>query len=265
VGKAPVGSTGSGFNTRAAYLKKVAELATKHFIDQDRPIVAGIILAGSAELKDHLQKHLFDVRIQQILLSTVDIAYGGENGFHQAVGLCANLLESVRFVEESKLIGSFFEWLTTNGDMVAYGPSLFSMLDQGAVEKILVWDKVSMFRYQFVCEDQQSEVIFSPKEHLELTQRNKTLVSKISVLDWFLGMDLREDNSLDSEAFHRTVELRLKGAQVEIVSANSPEGNQFCKAFSGLGAFLRYPVPMDDYFDDEDDQDDNLSDHEEAF
>jgi len=39
---------------RHAYLKKVAELATFHFISEDRPNVIGLVLAGSADFKTQL-------------------------------------------------------------------------------------------------------------------------------------------------------------------------------------------------------------------
>ena len=36
----------------------------------------------------------------------VDISYGGENGFNQAIELAAESLANVKFIQEKKLIGS---------------------------------------------------------------------------------------------------------------------------------------------------------------
>lgn len=56
---------------------QVAEHATQIFITNDRPNVAGLILAGSADFKTELsQSDLFDPRLQAVVLGVVDVSYG---------------------------------------------------------------------------------------------------------------------------------------------------------------------------------------------
>lgn len=63
-------------------------MATTIFIENDRPNVIGLILAGSADFKTDLQKSdMFDMRLKPIVIRTVDVAYGGENGLSQAIEL----------------------------------------------------------------------------------------------------------------------------------------------------------------------------------
>ncbi len=63
---------------RHNYVRKVAETATQIFVPGgDRPNVAGIVLAGSAEFKNDLSvSDLFDPRLKAIVLSVVDVSYG---------------------------------------------------------------------------------------------------------------------------------------------------------------------------------------------
>jgi hypothetical protein len=69
---------------RRNYVRKVAELAVQHFITNDRVNVAGLVLAGSAELKTDLSgSDLFDPRLLAKVVKIVDVSYGGENGFNQ--------------------------------------------------------------------------------------------------------------------------------------------------------------------------------------
>ncbi len=72
---------------RLAYIKKIAEMTTKHFIGADNKLnVEGIILAGSANFKSDLEKgDILDERVQKGVVSIVDISYGGENGFNEAI------------------------------------------------------------------------------------------------------------------------------------------------------------------------------------
>ena len=47
------------------------------FITADRPNVAGLVLAGSADFKTELsQSDLFDPRLQAVVLAVVDVSYG---------------------------------------------------------------------------------------------------------------------------------------------------------------------------------------------
>lgn len=39
------------------------------------------------------------------MLKLVDISYGGENGFNQAIELSTEVLSNVKFIQEKKLIG----------------------------------------------------------------------------------------------------------------------------------------------------------------
>lgn len=43
--------------------------------------------------------------MQSKVLKLVDISYGGENGFNQAIELSTEVLSNVKFIQEKKLIG----------------------------------------------------------------------------------------------------------------------------------------------------------------
>ena len=81
---------------RHNYVRKVAELATQLFVpDGQKPNVQGIVLAGSADFKTELMRSdLFDPRLQKIVIKMVDVSYGGENGFNQAIELSADTLSN---------------------------------------------------------------------------------------------------------------------------------------------------------------------------
>lgn len=107
---------------RHNYLRKVAELATQHFITNDRPNVQGLVLAGSANFKTELsQSDLFDQRLVPIILKIVDVSYGGENGFNQAISLAEDALSNVKFVHEKKLISKFFQEIALDTGMIVFG------------------------------------------------------------------------------------------------------------------------------------------------
>lgn len=67
------------------------------------------MLAGSADFKTKLgESDMFDKRLAEVVLKLVDISYGGENGFNQAIELSQECLGNVRFIQEKKLIEQYF-------------------------------------------------------------------------------------------------------------------------------------------------------------
>ena len=108
--------------SRHNYLRKVAESMTSAFISNDVPNVKGLILAGSAEFKNDLQKSdLFDQRLAPIVIKVVDISYGGEMGFNQAIKLSQDALRNVKFVHEKKILGRFFEEIAKDSGKYIFG------------------------------------------------------------------------------------------------------------------------------------------------
>lgn len=84
--------------------------------------VKGLILAGSADFKNELSKSdLFDNRLQAKVIKIVDISYGGENGFNQAIELSAETLANVKFVQEKKLLEAYFEEISQDTGKFCYG------------------------------------------------------------------------------------------------------------------------------------------------
>ena len=77
---------------RHNYVRKVGEIAVQMFITNDKPNVQGLILAGSAEFKQQLERSdLLDPRLGNIVLAMVDVAYGMEPGFVQAIDLAKDV------------------------------------------------------------------------------------------------------------------------------------------------------------------------------
>lgn len=219
---------------RHNYVRKVAELATQLFIVQDKPNVSGLILAGSAEFKTKLHgSDLFDPRLQAIVIKVVDVSYGGENGFSQAIELAADCLSNVKFVHEKRLLSNYFGEISRNTNKYCFGvQDTLSALESGAIQDLIVYEALTINRYQLknnstgetsvkiLTEEQEADPShFHAPDGSELE-----ILDKISLLEWF------------------TNNYKSYGAQLQFVTNKSQEGSQFVKGFGGVGALLRYPV-----------------------
>lgn len=136
---------------RHNYVRKVAEEAVRIFITNDKCNVSGLILAGSADFKTELsQSDMFDLRLSQKVLKIVDVSYGGENGFNQAIELSAETLGNVKFILEKKLIGKYFDEVSLDTGKICFGvQDTMKALEMGAVETLILWENLSIMRYAF--------------------------------------------------------------------------------------------------------------------
>jgi peptide chain release factor subunit 1 len=130
-------------------LRKVAELAGHWFITNDRPNVCGLVMAGNAGFKTELSEtEMLDKRLLPIIVSVVDVSYGGENGLNEAITLSADALTNVKFVSEKKLISKFFEEIALDTNMIVFGvEDTMKALEMGALETILLYEDLEVNRY----------------------------------------------------------------------------------------------------------------------
>merc|ERR1712003_492528 len=109
----------------------------------------GLIIAGSADFKNDLTtSDLFDLRLEQILIKPLlDIAYGGENGFNQAIELSAETLKNVKFIQEKKLITKFLDEVSQDTGKYCFGiKETMQGLEMGAIETLICWEQLDINR-----------------------------------------------------------------------------------------------------------------------
>jgi len=220
---------------RHNYVRKCAELATQHFISNDRANVEGLVLAGSASFKTDLQNSdLLDQRLKAVVIKVVDTSYGGENGFGQAIELSKEALANVKFVRERKLLLDFMQEIAKNTNKYCFGfRDTIRAMEMGALETCIVWENLEMLRVELKnpTTEETKEMYMLPKE----MEDSEFLKDKNTGLLWEV---------VEQEEFLEWLASKYKsyGCKLEFVTDGSQEGAQFVKGFGGIGGFLRYAV-----------------------
>ncbi|KAG0497497.1 hypothetical protein HPP92_002188 [Vanilla planifolia] len=170
------------------------------------------------------------------IINVVDVSYGGENGFNQAIELSSEILANVKFIQEKKLIGKYFEEISQDTGKYAFGvDDTLKALEMGAVETLIVWENLDVNRYVLKNSATGETVIKNLNKDQETDEKNfrdsTTLVElevqdKISLLEWLAN------------------EYKRFGCSLEFVTNKSQEGSQFCRGFGGIGGILRYQLDM---------------------
>jgi len=238
---------------RHNYLRKVAEVTTQLFITNDRVNVSGLIFAGLADFKNELATtDMLDQRVRSKVIKIVDVSYGGENGFNQAIELSQEILANVKFIQEKKLLSRYFEEISQDTGKICYGvaDTLYA-LDSGAVETLIVWENLDINRFVLKNPSTGVEKVLHlrkederDKSHFVEGGVDLEVVEKLQLLEWFAN------------------NYKKFGATLEFITNKSQEGSQFCQGFGGIGGLLRYKLEFG-AADLEDD--DDFSDMEDYF
>ncbi|KAI9329160.1 hypothetical protein BDR26DRAFT_900359 [Obelidium mucronatum] len=193
---------------RHNYVRKVAELSAQLFITDEKVNCAGIILAGSAEFKTELgQSNLFDSRLQEKIIKTVDVS-------------CPHL-QTLHCVFNPKAVQTRIK---------------SNVVKTSSVETLIIWEGLQMNRYLLRDASTLLEVVLNTSTESFEKDRDRVaaemgqeaahlkVVAQFPLVEWF------------SERY------RDFGASLEFVSNKTPEGSQFVRGFGGIGGILRFNV-----------------------
>merc|ERR1719394_716472 len=239
---------------RHNFVRKVGELCTQMFITNDMPNITGLVVAGSAEFKNDLTtSDLFDPRLEKVLIRPLlDVSYGGENGFNQAIELASETLKNVKFIQEKRLITSFLDEVAQDTGKYCFGiKDTIQALEMGACSTLIVWENLEMKRL----------VIKSPQTDAE----DVHYVTPEQAKNEKLYRDQETGEQLDVTGNVLFVEWIVEnyktfGTKLEFITDRSQEGNQFCKGFGGVGGLMRYTVEFEMF-----DEPDNGADSDDHF
>jgi peptide chain release factor subunit 1 len=212
---------------RHNYLRKVAELCTQFFITENKCNVKGLILAGSADFKQELNKSdLFDNRLKEKVLQTYDLAYGATSGLNEAIELASEVIGNLRLYHEKKLMQQFFTEIAIDSGKYCYGlkESLMA-LEMGAVEILMVWEELKTECKILKHKNTDKTIIWIENEY---DDKDYIFIEQILFIDWIAN------------------HYKDFGTQLEFVTDNSQEGTQFIKGFSGVGGLLRWKVNFEE-------------------
>mmetsp|Transcript_54916 Transcript_54916/g.128392 ORF Transcript_54916/g.128392 Transcript_54916/m.128392 type:complete len:354 (-) Transcript_54916:908-1969(-) len=231
---------------RHNYVTKVAEAAAQTFLAHNRLAVKGLVLAGAADLKHQLLKaDRFDPRLAAHVVAVVDVAYGGESGFNEALALAAPVLASSRLVQERAALKGYFEEVARDSGLASVGrEETQRALEAGAVQRLLVWHALPLLRLRLRHPSTGEEkVVLRARPDVPRSCGAPRRADKQRAAEHAEQAGMEELERVDFVEWV-TVNRRALGVDVELVSDASVEGAQFARGFGGLGALLRYPCPL---------------------
>ncbi len=124
------------------HFKKVAEYMKEQFLGNKN--LKGIIVGGPGPTKyDFIDAGYITTEVKNKIIAIKDLSYTGEFGLQELVEKSKDVLAKEEIIAEKKILGKFFELLSTKPGMVSYGvDEVMKNLKLGAVDILLLSEKL---------------------------------------------------------------------------------------------------------------------------
>jgi len=211
------------------FYKKIADNATEVFLN--RPEMMGLLIGGPGATKDYFVKEGYlHHELQKKVVDTFDTGYTDEYGLRELVENARSAITDIELMHEKELIQRLLtEIRNSDGGLSAYGEEVVrNATEAGAADVLLLSEGLNKRRIYVRCPNGHSYAFTAPE-----------LPDRIACKECGSGVDVENDIDLVDDFF----ELADKfSTNVEIISADSEEGEMLMKAFGGIAAILRYRV-----------------------
>jgi len=221
-----------------SYYKRVGEHANKAFLSL--PNLKGLVIGGPGFTKYEFEKGDFlHYTLKDKIIDAIDTAYVSEQGVQEIVDKAPEILQKVRYVEEKRIVQEFLYEVGHDTGLATYGEEdVKRSLKMGAVKTLLLSEDLDLVRVTVKCtscgyqkqETMQSRALIGYKQSLigQTCPKCKTPTLNLAETKEIIE-DLAE---LAEQA----------GAEVEVVSSQTEEGQMLRKSFGGIAAVLRFKL-----------------------
>ena len=221
-----------------AYFKRIGAHANTIFLGI--PNLKGIIIGGPGPTKYDFEKGDFlNYMIKQKILDTVDTAYTSDQGVEEVVERAPEILKKVRYVEEKKIVQEFLYQIGHDTGLVTYGQEdVKKALQAGTVQTLLLSEGLNTIRATVSCSACGYERQETMKEP-ELPPFEQSLIGQPCPNCKAPSLSVAETADLIDDFAELAEQI---GANVEIISTESEEGQMLKNSFGGIAAILRFKL-----------------------
>ncbi|MFH1107044.1 MAG: peptide chain release factor aRF-1 [Candidatus Micrarchaeota archaeon] len=209
------------------YYKRIGE-AMESYVGMKN--FKGVIVGGPGPAKEgFLRMKPFHHELK--IIAIVDTGYTDEQGLRELIEKSEGVISEQEAVKEKKLVEEFMKAISTGG-LATYGlAEIREALESGKASKLLVAEGLELHELQTQCAQ-----CGSADRHIT---EEPTAQAEVKLKCGKCGARPKVTEDKDIVAGLQEI-AAARGIDVELVSQETHEGQQFLGTFHGLGAFLRY-------------------------
>jgi len=217
------------------WFKKSGERASEIF--RNTPGLIGILVGGPGPSKKYfIDGKFLHYELEPKIIDLFDTGYTDEYGLRELVERAEGALANLAIVKEKQLMRGFLrEVQKLEGGLATYGEDhVRNALQMGAVKTLMLSEGLRKFRCKISCSngdfDAPDRTIKAGDIENKLDEKCPKCQARLVVKE---KKDLVDELSELAEA---------TGADVELVSQDSEDGETLQKAFGGVAGILRYQI-----------------------
>ncbi len=210
------------------FFKKVGDTVNDAFLGEKE--LKGILVGGPGATKEFFaEKDYLNHELKKKVLEVFDTGYTDEYGLKELLEKAKKTLSNIELVKEKELIERLMnEIRKPDGGLAVYGPQVEAALEMGAVETLLVSERLNESVRNLKC---------VKCGHSQMVTGESNDITECP--ECGSKLETEEETSLTDHLF--TVSEKV-GTKVELVSEDSEEGKVFFKTFGGMAGILRYRI-----------------------
>lgn len=215
-----------------SFLQEIADKAKSGFMDKARDgQLLGIIVGGPGFVKDKLiDDGYIHQELEDEIVAVESLNYSGEEALEELVSKAEDAIEDSQVVLEKNLVNEFFTNLKEENGKSEYGVEpVYKALKMGAVDTLLISEKVDMFEATYECPNGHEKDIFEEEAQIS---------DSIECDECNEDMNL-EDISDIVDAFGEKAEEM--STELEIIGDGHEEGQRLLN-MGGVAGILRYRI-----------------------
>ena len=218
------------------YFTRVGKHANEIFLPIET--LKGLILAGPGPTKYDFEKgEYLNYMLKNKIIDTIDTAYVEEQGVKEVVEKAPEIMRKVRYIEEKQIMQQFLYEVGHDTGMITYGEAeVRRALEAGAVRTLLISENIDLLRVTVKCNAcgyQEQQTVKSQT----LTNFEQSLVGKPCPKCQAPSLAIAEKQDIIDDLAQLA---EYTNTDVEIISAETEEGQMLKNAFGGIAAILRF-------------------------
>jgi len=220
------------------YFTRVGQHANEIFLPIDT--LKGIILAGPGPTKyDYEKGDYLNYMLKNKIIDTIDTAYVEEQGVKEVVEKAPEIMRKVRYIEEKQIMQQFLYEIGHDTGLITYGEAeVRRALEMGSVRTLLISEKVDLLRVTVKCSACGYEEKHTIKSQM-LTEFEQSLTGKPCPKCQAPSLTVADKQDIIDDLAQLAEQAN---SDVEIISAETEEGQMLKNAFGGIAAILRFKM-----------------------
>ena len=220
------------------YFTRVGQHANEIFLPIDT--LKGIILAGPGPTKyDYEKGDYLNYMLKNKIIDTIDTAYVEEQGVKEVGEKAPEIMRKVRYIEEKQIMQQFLYEIGHDTGLITYGEAeVRRALEMGSVRTLLISEKVDLLRVTVKCSACGYEEKHTIKSQM-LTEFEQSLTGKPCPKCQAPSLTVADKQDIIDDLAQLAEQAN---SDVEIISAETEEGQMLKNAFGGIAAILRFKM-----------------------